>query len=53
MNLAVGILIVCYVALCAVVVGGRAFGTIARQDKSIQDKLDEDDSTTFDQGDLL
>ena len=49
MNLAVGILIICYVALCAVVVGGWAFGTIARQDKSIQDKLDED----FDQGDLL
>tara|TARA_E500000331_G_scaffold247348_1_gene237718 strand:- start:220 stop:381 length:162 start_codon:yes stop_codon:yes gene_type:complete len=53
MNLAVGILIICYVALCAVVVGGWAFGTIARQDESIQNRLDEDDSTTFEQGDLL
>ena len=53
MNLAVGILIVCYVALCAVVVGGWAFGTIARQDESIQNRLDEDDSITFEQGDLL
>ena len=49
MNLAVGILIVCYVALCAVVVGGWAFGTIARQDESIQNKLDEDVA----HGDLL
>ena len=40
MNLAVFILIVMYVAICAVVVGYWAFGTIGRQDKSIQDKLD-------------
>ena len=48
-NLAVFILIVMYVAICAVVVGYWAFGTISTQEKSIQDKLDED----FDQGDLL
>ena len=52
-NLAVFILIVMYVGICAVVVGYWAFGTMACQDKSIQDKLDEDDTTTFDQGDLL
>jgi uncharacterized protein YneF (UPF0154 family) len=49
MNLAVAILIVCYVALCAVVIGGWAFNTISRQDESIQKALDED----FEQGDLL
>ena len=47
MNLAVFILIVMYVAICAVVVGYWAFGTIGRQDKSIQDileiELDEQD----------
>ena len=48
-NLAVFILIIMYVAICAVVVGYWAFGTMACQDKSIQDKLDED----FDQADLL
>jgi hypothetical protein len=48
-NLAVFILIVMYVAICAVVVGYWAFGTISTQEKSIQDKLDED----FEQGDLL
>ena len=48
-NLAVFILVVMYVGICAVVVGYWAFGTIARQDESIQNKLDED----FDQGDLL
>ena len=48
-NLAVFILIVMYVGICAVGVGYWAFGTMAGQDKSIQDKLDED----FDQGDLL
>ena len=52
-NLAVFILIVMYVGICAVVVGYWAFGTIGGQDKSIQDKLDENDTTTFDQGDLL
>ena len=40
MNLAVFILIILYVAICAIVVGYWAFGTIGRQDKSIQDKLD-------------
>ena len=52
-NLAVFILVVMYVGICAVVVGYWAFGTMAGQDKSIQDILDEDDTTTFDQGDLL
>ena len=48
-NLAVFILIVMYVAICAVVVGYWAFGTISTQEKSIQDKLDDD----FEVGDLL
>ena len=52
-NLAVFILIVMFVGICAGVVGYWAFGTMAGQDKSIQDNLDEDDTTTFDQGDLL
>ena len=49
-NLAVFILIIMYVAICAVVVGYWAFGTISTQEKSIQDKLDDDD---FEVGDLL
>ena len=49
-NLAVFILIVMYVGICAVVVGYWAFGTISTQEKSIQDKLDDDD---FEVGDLL
>ena len=40
MNVAVFILIIMYVAICAIVVGYWAFGTIGRQDKSIQEKLD-------------
>ena len=40
MNLAVFILIILYIAICAVVVGYWAFGTIGRQDKSIQERLD-------------
>ena len=49
-NLVVFILIVMYVAICAVVVGYWAFGTISTQEKSIQDKLDDDD---FEVGELL
>ena len=40
MNLAVLILIVMYIMICSVVVGYWAFGTISKQDKSIQDILD-------------
>ena len=40
MNVAVFILIILYGAICAIVVGYWAFGTIGRQDKSIQEKLD-------------
>ena len=36
-----------------VVVGYWAFGTMAGQDKSIQDKLDEDIDDDFEVGDLL
>ena len=53
MNLAAGLLIVVYISICVVVIGYWAFGTIGGQDKSIQDKLDDDDTTTFEQGDLL
>ncbi len=42
MNIAVVILILMYIGICAVVVGYWAFGTIGRQDKSIQDKLDDE-----------
>ena len=40
MNLAVFLLIIMYIGICAVVVGYWAFGTISKQDKSIQDRLD-------------
>ena len=40
MNLAVFIMIIMYIGICAVVVGYWAFGTISKQDKEIQDKLD-------------
>ena len=40
MNLAVFILILMYIGICSVVVGYWAFGTISKQEKSIQDKLD-------------
>ena len=40
MSLAVFILILMYIGICGVVVGYWAFGTIGRQDKSIQEKLD-------------
>ena len=47
MNLAVFILIVMYIGICSVVVGYWAFGTISKQEKSIQDileiELDEQD----------
>ena len=47
MNLAVFLLITMYIAICAVVVGYWAFGTIGSQEKSIQDileiELDEQD----------
>ena len=52
-NLAVFILIVMYVGICAVVVGYWAFGTMAGQDTSSQDKLDEDIDDDFEVGDLL
>ena len=42
MNLAVFLLIIMYIWICAVVVGYWAFGTMSEQDKSIQDKLDMD-----------
>ena len=52
-NLAVFTLIVMYVGICAVVVGYWAFGTMAGQDKSIEDKLDKDIDDDFEVGDLL
>tara|TARA_R100000479_G_scaffold131742_1_gene69548 strand:+ start:393 stop:551 length:159 start_codon:yes stop_codon:yes gene_type:complete len=39
-NLAVFLLIVLYIAICAVVVGYWAFGTISKQEKEIQDIMD-------------
>ena len=41
-NIAVFVLILMYVGICAVVVGYWAFGMIGHQDKSIQDTLDMD-----------
>ena len=40
MNLAAFLLIVLYIAICAVVVGYWAFGTISKQEKEIQDIMD-------------
>ena len=40
MNLAVILLILMYIGICPVVVGYWAFGTIGRQEKSIQERLD-------------
>ena len=40
MNLAVFLLIIMYIGICAVVVGYWAFGTISNQEKSIQDIMD-------------
>ena len=40
MNLAVFLLIILYIAICAVVVGYWAFGTISKQEKEIQDIMD-------------
>ena len=46
-NIAVVVLILMYVGICALVVGYWVFGTISKQDKSIQDileiELDEQD----------
>ena len=52
-NLAVFILIIMYLAIFELVVGYWALGTMAGQDKSIQDKLDEDIDDDFEVGDLL
>ncbi len=43
MNVAVLMLMLMYIGICAVVVGYWAFGTIGRQDKSIQDILDNNE----------
>ena len=40
MNLAVFIMIIMYIGICAVVVGYWAFGTISKQEKEIQDIID-------------
>ncbi len=40
MNLAVFLLIIMYIMICAVVVGYWAFGTISKQEKEIQDIMD-------------
>ena len=40
MNLAVFLLIIMYIAICAVFVGYWAFGTISKQEKEIQDIMD-------------
>ena len=40
MNLAVFLLIALYIAICAVVVGYWAFGTLSTQEKEIQDIMD-------------
>ena len=40
MNIAVFLLIIMYIGICAVVVGYWAFGTISNQEKSIQDIMD-------------
>ena len=54
-NFAVFILILMYVAICTILVGGWMFGTVSEQGESIQDKIDEDIDSNDDceVGDLL
>ena len=52
-NFAVFILIIMYVAICTILVGGWMFGTVSEQGESIQDKIDEDIDDDFEAGDLL
>ena len=54
-NFAVFILIMMYVAICTILVGGWMFGTVSEQGESIQDKIDEDidSEDDFEVGDLL
>ena len=52
-NFAVFILIIMYVAICTILVGGWMFGTVSKQGESIQDKIDEDIDDDFEVGDLL
>ena len=52
-NFAVLILILMYVAICTILVGGWMFGTVSKQGESIQKALDDTIDEDFDQGDLL
>ena len=52
-NFAVLILILFYVAVCTILVGGWMFGTVSKQGESIQKALDDSVDEEFDQGDLL
>ena len=52
-NFAVLILILFYVAICTILVGGWMFGTVSKQGESIQKALDDAVDEEFDQGDLL
>ena len=49
-NLAVFLLILLYVSVCAVVVGSWAFKTIDEDTAGIMDNIDDDE---FEQGDIL
>ena len=52
-NLAVFLMILVYVSICAVVVGSWAFKTIDEDTAGIMDNIDDDDNDTFEQGDIL
>ena len=52
-NLAVFLLILLYVSVCAVVVGSWAFKTIDEDTAGIMDNMDSDDNDTSEQGDIL
>ena len=52
-NLAVFLLILLYVSVCAVVIGSWAFKTIDEDTAGIMDNMDNDDNDTFEQGDIL
>ena len=49
-NLAVFLLIILYVSVCAAVVGSWAFKTIDEDTAGIMDNIDDDE---FEQGDIL
>ncbi len=53
MNLAVFVLIIVYISLCVVLVGGWAFKEMNYQDETHNKQNTKDNDNDFNQGDLL